>query len=124
MTPAEEVERGMSILAATEQAIDEKLLELAVDRAGDTSTWCVVVAPAKGLDGAPTPAPGHEMFAVAVVPRGELAAEFERARRPDIAACVARLRVVPGRCLLVVTCRDLTQLHQREMPAVGPRGDA
>lgn len=124
MNPFEEIERGITILEATDAAIAEKLLELVVDRAGDTSTWCIAVAPAEGLPGAPTAAAGREMFAVAVVPRAELAAGFERMRRPDMAACVARLRMVPGRCLVVVTCADLTQLHQRELPTVGPRGDA
>lgn len=124
MTPAEEVERGMSILAASEDAINEKLLELLCDRAGDVATWCVLVAPAKGVPGAPEPTAEREYFAVAVVPRAELAAEFERTNQPRIAACIARLHAPPGRCLVVVTCRACTQLHHRPLPAIGPRGDA
>lgn len=119
MTRDEELLYGLAILAAAAEGIVEKQREL-IREGRDLRHWCVAVGPSKGFPGA-SEVPGETQFAVVTMPRERIAARFVEVGRRDIAAGIRAWVCDPGTCLVVVTCKELTQLHRRAMP---PRGQA
>lgn len=119
MTRDEELLYGLAILSAAAEGILEKQRELLRD-GRNLRHWCVAVGPSKGFPGA-TEVPGETQFAVVTMPRERIAARFVEIGRRDIATSIRAWECDPGTCLVVVTCKELTQLHRRAMP---PRGQA
>lgn len=112
MTPVGNPEAVLELLDVAAAAIEEKLLELRVERDADTATWCVCVARVYGV------------VRVELGPRRTVAEAFANVGLVDLARYVSSLPLRAGEALVVVTSPDGTQLHHRLLPVLGPRGDA